>query len=1066
MHTAIRWFAHNPVAANLLMILLVLAGLFGALTTKQEEFPSIDIKGISVVVPYLGAAPVEVEKSVCVRIEEAIQSVEGIDKLRSTATEGSCQVFVELDMETDDVLALNEVKSLIDGINSFPAETEKPIVSKVALAKRVVQIALSGNTDERTLKQLGQTLRDDLAAQDAISQVTVGYVRPYEISIEISELELRRYGITLDQVSRAIRDSSLDMPGGTIKTRNGEILIRTTGQAYWGEEFEDIVVVTRSDGTRVLLSDIADIRDTFEEGDLLAEFNGDRGVVINVSQVGSEDLMAIAEDAHRVAGEFARTLPQGIYLDTWIDTSEELQERMSVLMRNAAGGLVLVLVVLALFLKFRLAMWVAVGIPVALLGTLAALPFTDINISTMTVMAFILVLGIVVDDAIVVGERVYGHEQMGKSGIDAAIDGTWEVSVPVIFGVLTTIAAFLPLIAIEGRMAGFFAPLGWVVIFALICSIIESQLILPAHLAHRKTDEPTRGLSKAWNTFQGRIASSLENLATHIYQPFVARVLEWRYVTSAIGLGILILAISLILSGRVVFGFFPAIEGDRIYAGLEMPEGIAAETTLAAAREIESAARRVDLALTEELGLTKPLLRNIFASVGRKVDRDGPGRPEGPGRSNIAEIVIEIAPIAERNNVSSELVVKRWREEVGSISDAVKLSFDAAMFSAGAPIEYQLQGKSVDRLREAAEDLKAQLSRYDGVYDIADSFRSGKQEIQLSLLPEARHLGLTLADLARQVRAAFYGTEAQRVQRDKDDVRVMVRFPELERKSIGNLEDMYIRTPDGNQVPFYSVAKFELSRGYSSINRLDARRTVTVQAEVDRAMVAPEEVTASIRADLIPAFVARFPDIDLSMGGEQEERFTAMAGLAIGSAFSLVVIYGLLAIPLRSYLQPLVVMGVIPFGAVGAIVGHFILNVQLMFFSALGIVALSGVVVNASLVLVDYANRQRREGVAVKEAILQAVVVRFRPILLTSVTTFVGLIPLMSTNTPATAPFLPMAVSLAWGVLFATFITLLLVPCLYLIVEDWIYALARLRAWLAGNPQPAKPDTQVPAVGG
>ena len=1067
MHTAIRWFANNPVAANLLMIILLLGGTFGAVTTNQEEFPNFDVKVVQITVPYLGAAPIEVERAVCVRIEEAIEGVEGIDKLRSFATEGNCSVAAELAVDANDVVALNEIKSRVDGINSFPVETEKPIVSKVALTRRVVQIAVSGNTDERTLKEIGRELRDDIAVLPGISQVAVDYIRPYEISIEVSELELRRYGINLDQVSRAISQSSLDMPGGTIKTRNGEILIRTTGQAYWGAEFEDVVVVTRMDGTRITLGDIATIRDTFEEGDLRAQFNAARAVMVNVSQVGSEDLIQIAEDVKALVEKYQQKVPVGINLNIWIDSSQELNERMSVLMQNAGGGLLLVLVILALFLKFRVAMWVAIGIPVALLGTLGALPFTDINISTMTVMAFILVLGIVVDDAIVVGERVFGHEQMGKPGLQAAIEGTWEVSVPVIFGVLTTVAAFLPLIMVEGRMAGFFAPIGWVVIFALVCSIIESQLILPSHLAHRKQQPPSNRLSKGWNNFQGGLAQWLENVAANLYMPFVAKVVRVRYMSAAVGLGILILALSLIASGRVVFGFFPAVEGDRVYAGLELPEGIAAETTLAAAARIEAAAYRISDEMTNELGLGQPLVRNVFSSVGQNVDRNGPGRPMSSGRSNIAEIVIDLAPLAERGGISSKDVVKRWRDEVGAISDAVKLTFDADLFSAGDPIEYQLQGKEVDRLREAAEFLKAELSRYTGVFDISDSFRSGKQEIPLSLLPEARNLGLTLADLARQVRSAFYGAEAQRVQREQDDVRVMVRFPEAERKSIGNLEDMYIRTPDGNEVPFYSVAKFDISRGYSSINRLDGRRTVTVRADVNRAAVSPEEVSASIRQELVPLFEERYPDVELSLGGEQEERATAMGGLLVGAMFSLVVIYGLLAIPLKSYIQPMVIMSVIPFGAVGAIVGHFVLNVDLMFFSALGIVALSGVVVNASLVLVDYANRQRREGKPIVEAILNACHVRFRPILLTSVTTFVGLIPLMSTSTPATAPFLPMAVSLAWGVLFATFITLLLVPCLYVMVEDYLQMLKRFSAWLWGRPQPdvVDPDLQ-PQSGG
>ena len=670
----------------------------------------------------------------------------------------------------------------------------------------------------------------------------------------------------------------------------------------------------------------------------------------------------------------------------------------------------------------------------------------------MTVMAFILVLGIVVDDAIVVGERIYGHEQLGKDPLKAAVEGTWEVSTPVIFGVLTTIAAFLPLVISEGRMTPFFAPIGYVVIIALACSIIESQLILPSHLAHRSRKEPSTMLTKSWTKFQGKLAQGLENIASGGYKSFLLRTLKSRYIATSVGLGILILALSLIFSGRVVFGFFPSVEGDRIYATIELPEGIAVETTLVATQQMVEAAERVNADMTNELKLNQPLIRNIFSSIGQQGDRQGPGRPAGPGQSNMAEVAVELAPLAERNNLSAKVVANRWREYTGSIPDAVKLAFDASMFSAGAPFEVELKGKDVDRLREAAEELKGELGRFDGMFDISDSFRSGKQEIQLSLLPEARNLGLTLNDLATQVRNAFYGAQAQRVQRGEDDVRVMVRFPEAERKSIGSLEDMYIRTPDGNQVPFYSVAKFEIKRGYSTINRIDGRRTVSVSADVDRGVVAPEEILASVQTSVFPSLTEKYPDVDILLGGEQMERFSSMNALLIGFVFSLIVIYGLLAIPLKSYLQPLVIMSVIPFGAVGAIVGHYVLDVQLMFFSALGIVALAGVVVNSSLVLVDYANRQRREGVEIFQAIVNACTLRFRPILLTSVTTFVGLIPLMTTVTPATGPFLPIAISLAWGVLFATFITLLLVPCLYLMVEDWLDFIASFKAWLFNDP--------------
>ena len=1044
MHTAIRWFANNSVAANLLMIVLVLGGIFGALTTNQEEFPNFEIKVINVFVPYLGAAPIEAEKAVCIRIEEAIEGVEGIERVYGTAIEGGCSVAAQLFSDADDITASNEIKSRVDAINNLPIETEKPNVSKVAFTRRVLQIALFGDATERELKELGRELRDKIAATEGISQVAVEYTRPYEISVEVSEETLRRYGLTLQQVAQSIRTGALDMPGGTLKTENGEILIRTMGQAYLGAEFSDIVVMTRLDGTRVTLGEVADIRDSFEEGDLLAAFNGASAVMVNVSQVGSEDLIAIAADTKEIVRQFDRELPEGISTNIWIDTSLELQERMSVLLKNAAGGLLLVLVILALFLQFRLAMWVAIGIPVAMMGTLAIVPFTDLTISTMTVLGFILVLGIVVDDAIVVGERVYAHEQMKKEPMQAAVEGTREVSVPVIFGVLTTIAAFLPLIMVDGQMSGFFAPLGWIVIFALICSIIESQLILPSHLAHRSRKIAVTGFAGQWNKFQGGLAKGLQDLANKTYRPFLESSIRWRYATATTCLGLLILAFALIASGRVNFGFFPAIEGNRIYASLELPEGVAAETTLKAALQMQRGAQALNEEIVANYALSQPLVRNTLSSVGQKVDRNGPGEPPGPGRSNLAEIVIDIIPFAERGNLSAKEIANRWRELVGPIPDAVKLSFDASTFSAGEPIEFRLQGTDIEKLRSAAEELKYELSSYPGIFDVADTFRSGKQEIQLNLLPEARNLGLTLNDLASQVRNAFYGVEAQRIQRGQDDVRVMVRFPESERASVGDLEDMYIRTPEGSQVPFYSVAQFEVGRGFSEIRRLDGQRVVEVSADVDRTMATPENIMADIKNNVIERLRQNYPSVVFDVGGEQEERNSSFISLGIGLLFSCLVIYGLLAIPLQSYLQPAVIMSVIPFGAVGAIVGHYVLDVQLMFFSALGIVALAGVVVNSSLVLVDYANRQRREGMDALSAICIAAVTRFRPIILTSVTTFVGLIPLMTTTTPATGPFLPIAISLAWGVLFATVITLLLVPCLYMMIEDLMHQRDRL----------------------
>ena len=1035
MHTAIEWFTRNPVAANLLMFVLVIGGTMALLTVHQEEFPSMDVKVIVVTVPYLGAAPEESEQGVCIRIEEALEGIDGIEKMQSNAVEGSCTVQAMLFEDAEQIAVLNEIKSQVDGINTFPVETEKPIVSKITVTSDVLQLAVSGQTDERTLKEVGKELREELTAIDGISRVELRYVRPYEISIEISEHQLRRYGISLEQISQVIRNTSLDMPGGTLKTEGGEILLRAKGQAYWGADFENIAVVTRADGTRVMLSEIATIRDNFEEGDLKARFNGDPAVVVKVWRVGKEDAVSMAEDIKSFTERYQQTLPHGLTITVWNDEAQQLVYRLTALRDMALSGLLLVVIILTMFLKFRLAMWVAAGIPIALLGTIAVFPYADISMSSMTVMAFILVLGILVDDAIVVGERVYGHEQMGKSPVRAAIDGTWEVSVPVIFGVLTTMAAFLPLILVEGRMAGFFGVVGWVVIIALVFSIIESQLILPAHLAHRNHDEAHNPFSRAWNKLQSRLSGGLEMLATRYYSPFLRKAVALRYVTAAAGLGILILALALIASGRVIFTFFPAIEGDKVFATLEMPEGVSVDLTSAAAEQIERAAETLAAELDEQAGTTD-VIRHMLSSIGRSDDHMGRPSMMTSGKSHLAEVVLELRPIKERGNISAKKVGKRWRELTGDIPDAVKLTFSADQFSAGAALDYELSARDVELIRTAAADLRAELSRYEGVFDVTDTFRAGKQEIKLSLLPEARTLGLTLNDLARQVRSAFYGAEAQRVQRGDDDVRVMVRFPESERNSIGNLEDMYIRTPQGTEVPFYSVARFELGRGYSKITRVDGRRVINVTADVDRKTMSPEEVNTSVQQTVLPKLRDKYPSLTIGLSGEQEERSKAFTGLAQAAMLALIVIYTLLAIPLRSYLQPLVIMSVIPFGAVGAIVGHWLLDFQLIFFSALGIVALSGVVVNSSLVLVDYINRRRREGMPVEEAILSAGVVRFRPILLTSVTTFVGLIPMMANSTPATHFFVPMAISLAFGVLFATFITLILVPSLYRIVED------------------------------
>lgn len=1052
-HKVIAWFTDNPVAANLMMLIFLAGGTISLFSMHKEEFPNIEPGIVQVQVPYLGAAPEEVEEAVCIRIEEAIEGVDGMDRVHTTSREGMCSVMIELLQDANITTALNDIKGKVDAISTFPSETEKPIVSSMQFRGQTISLIVHGDTDEATLKLIAEEVRDDISALEGISQVAVSYARPWEISIEVSEQTLRQYNLTMTQIANAIRRASLDLPGGSIKTEGGEILLRSKGQAYRGYEYEDIVIVTRADGTNITLGDIAIVRDDFQEGFLRARFNGERAVSVMVYRVGDEDTITSAQAVKQYIEKKRNLLPRGVSLSIWIDESIALDRRIGALTKNAYAGLALVLLILTLFLRFKVAIWVAAGIPIAIMGAIWAFPFAGINISSLTVLAFILVLGIVVDDAIVVGERIFSHETTDRNHREAAIAGTAEVITPVVFGVLTTIAAFLPILLIEGRMGEFFSIIGWVVLVCLIFSILECMFILPAHLAHRKTEgyfmEGTP-VVKGWIAFQSKFANSLEWVATEVYRPFLVKTLQWRWVTWAVATFVLVTSIALIASGRVIFQFFPAVEGDRIYATLTMPEGINVEFTEEAASQIERAAFETAQQINEELGFTdRSVIKQTFQSIGVNAARSNGPPVMTSGGSHLAEIVVTLVPIEDRPGWNTNRIAEVWREKTGSVTDAVELQFTTNTFNAGDPIALQLKGRDIEQLRSAAQFLKAELARYPGVMDLTDSFRSGKQEIKLDILPEAKPLGLTLNDLARQVRQAFYGEEAQRIQRGTDDVRVMVRYPEEERRSLGNLENMRIRTNDGTEVPFSTVARVEYGTGFSSINREDQQRVIDVKGDVNRSVVTPEEVIAAVeKAVCEPGTTfgnresrctnADFPGVAFKISGEQEERNKALGSMVSTIPLALMIIFALLAIPLKSYMQPLVIMSVIPFGAVGAIVGHYIMGWDLIFFSMLGIIALSGVVVNASLVLVDYINRQRRAGVELFEAVANAGVVRFRPIILTSVTTFVGLIPLMTDSDPETFMFIPMAISLAFGVLFATAITLFLVPSLYLMLEDWL----------------------------
>ncbi len=1045
MSGVIGWFARNGVAANLLMVLIVAWGLLALTGIPIEVFPSIETQSITVSVPYLGAAPEEVEQGVCLRIEEAVQDLEGVDRVRSTAAEGSGTVVIELDTDADTRSVLDQVKSRIDAITTFPEETEKPIVQEALIRRRVITVAVFGDIEERALKAFAEEVRDGLSALPDISQVELDAVRPYEIAIEVSEDTLRQYGLTFDEVVQAVRRSSLDLPGGAVRASGGEILLRTMGQAYRGAEFGDIVLRARPDGSRLLLRDIARVEDGFAETDVTSRFDGQPVALVQVYRVGDQSALRLARQVKEFIAERELALPPGLSLTTWLDDTVPLEDRMRVLLESGRLGLLLVFLVLALFLKFRLALWVSVGIAVSFIGALGVLRLVDVSINVMSLFAFLLVLGIVVDDAIVVGENIYRHFEMGKSGLRAAIDGARQVATPVTFSILTTLAAFSPLInSVEGPSGAIARTIPLVVIGCLGFSLIESMLVLPNHLSHltHRHEEGERGRSLwGWALFQGFFADRMAWVIDRGYRPLIARAVDWRYSTLAIALAILAITAAYVFSGRMKFEFFEDVDGDNAVVLLTMPQGTPAESTLAAVRRIEAAAFEVQADLEAEGH--EGMFRHVMATVGsqpyaalQRASGPAVGYEVAVAASHEGEVNVELVPSVERTIPTIE-IVRRWREKVGRVPDAVRVEFTSSLVSFGAPVDVQLVGRNLGHLRSAAAEIRARLADYPGVFDISDSFRAGKREIRLALDPRAESLGLSLEDLGRQVRQGFYGAEAQRIQRGRDDVRIMVRYPADERETLASLEDMRIRTPAGAEVPFSLAGRAEFGRGFATIQRIDRRRAINVTAEVDPAAITPNEVVGDLEANVLPEILARYPGLDYSLAGEQEEQARAFGGLFRALGLALIGIYALLAIPFRSYLQPMIVMSAIPFGLIGAVVGHRLAGLNLTMLSMLGLIALTGVVVNDSLVMVDFINRRLAAGMRVHEAIRDAGAARFRPIVLTSLTTFVGLLPLLLERSFQAQFLIPMAVSLAFGVLFATAITLVLVPSLYAILNDF-----------------------------
>ena len=1036
----IRWFARNGVAANLVMLIMVVGGLGSLFTIKREMFPEFSLDTVLVRVPYRGAAPEEVELGVILRIEEALQGVDGIKEIRSSASENYGQVAIEIRKGADMSRVKDDIKARVDAITTFPIETERPIVEELLIQRDVIWVAVYGDTTERALKEIAERTRDEITQLPGVSQAFVQGIRGYEISIEVPEFELRKYGLTFDEVAAAVSRNSLDVPAGSIRTSGGEILLRTKEQAWNQPAFGSLGVKTDLDGTRVLLRDVARVVDGFTDDPVITTFNGKPAAMILVREVGRESPLQIARAVKDYIETTQKTwLPAGIEAATWGDSSFYLQGRLNMLIENGSIGFILVLLSLSLFLRPSLAFFVAIGIPISFLGTFMVGPFIGVSINLISLFAFILVLGIVVDDAIVVGESVFSEFQRVGPGVDSAVRGTHNVSTPVTYAVLTTMVAFIPVFMLPGNLGKFLAVIPLVVIPTLAFSLIQSKLVLPYHLSLCKVgDRKHRDELNVLSRLQRVVADGLERFVQKVYRPQLAWALEWRYLTLAGFLAFMLLMLGTIQAGWVKFSPFPAVPSDFIQVFLKMPEGTPVERTREVLDHIGSSLDEI-VAEDRASGKTDPV----------KHDAQFLGFGQGAQGTNLAFYFVELTK-SELRDSDAEQVSMRWREKIGEVPGVRELTINAfAGPPTGLPVDIRLTGPDFAQLRVAAREIRERLAEFPGLRDIRDTFSEGKQEIKLRLKPGAEPLGLRVDDLARQVRAAFYGAEAQRIQRGRDDVRVMVRYPQDERTSLSNFENMRIRLPGGVEIPIKEVAELEMGEGFPTITRIDRQRVINIQADADKEVADFNQINAALyggpgnKDSLLKEIQDKYPGVRLVKGGEAKDWDETKASLGGGVILVLFVIYALLAIPFRSYLQPLIVMVVIPFGIGGAILGHLLTFQSLSILSLLGIIALTGVVVNDSLVLVDYINRRREHGLPLMEAVREAGVVRFRPILLTSLTTFVGLIPILLERSLQAQFLIPMATSLGFGVLFATFITLMMVPAVYMVLEDLKGAVAR-----------------------
>jgi multidrug efflux pump subunit AcrB len=1037
----IAWMAKNSVAANLLMFMILIGGAAGALSVKQEVFPEFDLDIVRVTVPYPGASPAEVEQGIILVAEEAVRGIDGVKMVSSVASENSGTVAAELLLNADPDKVLNDIKSAIDRITSFPELAERPVVKLVSRRREVISLIIAGDQELGALHELGEMARMELLQDERVTQVDLFGVPPVEVAIELSREALEKYGLTSMDVARAVAMSSLELPGGEIETRSGEILVRVADRAKRGQEFGEIVLKSTRTGGRIMLRDVATIRDDYADNDAFNAYNGKNAVRLTAYRIGDETPTSVANAVKEYVPALQDKVGDQIEIATWGDQSEMLEARIDLLLRNAWMGLLLVLFILALFLDLRLAFWVGLGIPISFMGAFLLMPTFGLSVNMVTLFAFIVTLGLVVDDAIIVGEHAFHKMQEGLPPMRAAIEGAREMAMPVTFAVLTTAAAFSPLLLIPGVMGKIFKFIPLVVIAVLLFSVVEGFFILPAHIGHTHVNKRLPIIFRPLEIANKYTSAGLAWFIESVYRPFVEVAVVWRHATMAIATASFLLAVGLVGAGLVPFNFFPALEGDIVKATVRLPYGAPESLGLAAKARLEAGAR----ATLEEFG-GEDYLRGMYSRLGEGSPVGGPGGGASETGSHIVSMEVNLVPSDERT-FKAEAFAAKWGENVGDIVGARSMVFDATSGpGAGAAVDVQLTHVDNDILGEASNVLAEKLRDYKELTNIENTFASGKPQLDFSLKPEARALGLTANDLALQLRTSFFGAEALREQRGRNEMKVMVRLEQAQRQSEYDLEQLRIRTPAGALVPIDYVAEFSRSRSPTSINREEGRRTVNVQARLAQGVPSSRPVLEDLKATVLPELIERYPGLSWSFVGAQRAQGESLEALRKNFLLALFVIFALLAVPFRSYMQPFVVMSAIPFGFVGAVMGHFLMGFEMSIISMMGIVALAGVVVNDSLVLIDAANGKRAEGWNAHDAIVWAGTRRFRPILLTSLTTFFGLMPMIFETDMQARFLIPMAISLGFGVLFATFIALVVVPALYMILED----ILNRWNWLAG----------------